>query len=152
MLLVEHRLKSVESCQSLVAEVVGPPPATHLFLCSGYIQIDAARIVEQSGLINTMPDSPLPLSFLLPDTARQFLALTARDGTPLTILSYTASASFPLIDLSQNTSPVRREITGVRVQQQGVHALLVIFLQVNATNSQVALAYQASLLAGPVAR
>lgn len=95
---------------------------------------------------------PLPLSFLLPDNNRQFLALTARDGTPLTILSSTASATFPLIDLSQNTSPVRREIKGVQVQQQGSHALLVIFLRVNSTDSQVALAYQTSLLAGPVAR
>jgi hypothetical protein len=47
MFIVEHRLKSVESCQSLIAEVAGPSPATHLFLCSGYIQIDAAQIVEQ---------------------------------------------------------------------------------------------------------
>lgn len=151
MLIVEHRLKSVESCQSLVAEVAGPPPATHLFLCSGCIQVDAARIMEQSGLINTLPDAPLPLSFLLPDNNRQFLALTARDGTPLTILSSTASATFSCIDLSQNTTPVRREITGAQVQQQGSHALLVIFLRVSSTNSQVALAYQASLLAGPAA-
>jgi hypothetical protein len=48
--------------------------------------------------------------------------------------------------------PVRREISGVQVQQQGLHTLLVIYLRVNSTNSQVALAYQASLLAGPVAR
>jgi len=151
VLIIEHRLKSLESCQSLVAEVVGPPPATHLFICSGFIQIDASRIVQESGMINTMPDAPLPLSFLLPDNTRQFLALTARDGTPLTLLSSTASASFPVIDLSPNTSPVRREIKGIQVQQQGPHALLVVYLRVNTTNSQVALAYQASLLAGPVA-
>ncbi len=152
MLIVEHRLKSIDSCQALAAQVAGPPPATHLFLCSGFIHVDAAHVVQQSGLINTMPDGPLPLAFLLPDNNRQFLSLSASDGTPLTILSSTASASFPMINLSQNTSPVRREIKGVQVQQQGLHALLVIFLYVNSTDSLVELAYQASLLAGPLAR
>lgn len=116
MLIVEHRLKSVASCQSLVAQVAGPPPATHLFLCSGYIHIDAAHVVERSGLVNIMPETIPPLAFLLPDTNRQFLALTGSDGASLTLLSATASVTFPMIDLSQNSSPVRREIKGVQVQ------------------------------------
>jgi hypothetical protein len=152
MLLVEHRLKSITSCQAVVAQVAGPPPATHLFLCSGFLDVEAAHVVQQSGLVNMLPQDPLPLAFLLPDNHRQFLSLSASDGTALTMLAATASASFPCIDLSQNTTPVRREITAVQVQQQGGHVLLVILLKVSSSNSQVALAYQASLLAGPVAR
>lgn len=152
MLLVEHQLKAVESCQAITALVAGPAPATHLFLCAGSILVNAAHVVERTGIINSMPDAPLPLSFILPGNDRQFLALTASDGTPLTLLSSTASATFPMIDLSQNTSPVFREIKGAQVHQQGSHAVLVIFLKVNATESEVALGYQVSLLAGPVTR
>jgi hypothetical protein len=148
MLIVEHQLKTVESCQAIIAQVTGPAPATHLFLCAGYIKVHAAHVVERTGTINSMPDTALPLSFILPGNDRQFLALTASDGTPLTILSATASATFPMIDLSENTSPVRREITGAQVHQQGSHAVLVIFLKVNATDSEVALGYQVSMLAG----
>jgi hypothetical protein len=57
------RLKAGEEWAYLPGRV----PATHLFLCSGYIQVDAARIVQESGMINMMPDAPLPFSFLLPD-------------------------------------------------------------------------------------
>ncbi len=148
MLIVEHQLKALESCQAIIAQVAGPAPATHLFICAGYIQVNAAHVVQQTGMINTMPDAPLPLSFILPGNDRQFLSLTASDGTPLTILSATASATFPMIDLSQNTSPVRREIKAVQVHQQGSHAMLVIYLKVNSTDSEVALGYQVSILAG----
>ena len=148
MLIVEHQFKALESCQAITAQVAGPAPATHLFICAGYIQVNAAHVVERTGIINSMPDTPLPLSFILPGNDRQFLSLTASDGTPLTILSATASATFPMIDLSQNTSPVRREIKAVQVHQQGSHALLVIYLKVNSTDSEVALGYQVSILAG----
>jgi len=149
MLIVEHQLKAVESCQAIIAQVAGPAPATHLFICAGYIRVNAAHVVQQTGIINTTPDAPLPLSFILPDNDRQFLALTASDGTPLTILSATASATFPMIDLSQNTAPVRREIKAAQVHQQGPHALLVIFLKVTGTDNEVAISYQVSILAGP---
>ena len=104
MLIVEHQLKAVESCQAIIAQVAGPAPATHLFICAGYIRVNAAHVVQQTGIINTTPDAPLPLSFILPDNDRQFLALSA-----------TAAATFPMIDLSQNTSPVRREIKAAQV-------------------------------------
>ena len=152
MLIVEHQLKTLEMSQAVVAQVAGPAPATHLFLCAGYIQVNAAHVVERTGMVNIMPDAPLPLSFLLPDNDRQFLTLAASDGTPLTLLSSTASATFLMIDLSQNTTPVRREIKGAQVHQQGPHAVLVIYLKVSTAESEVALGYQVSMLAGPAAR
>ncbi len=93
MLIVEHRLKDVLSCQSITALVAGPAPATHLFMCAGHILVDAGHIVHQDGLINQWPDASL--SFIRPGNDRQFLALTSSEGTPLTLLSSVASATFP---------------------------------------------------------
>lgn len=149
MIKVEHRLKMLESSQVIAVEVRGPAPATHLFLCSGRIRVEAARIVERTGMINVVPDGPLPLSLILPDANRQYFSFTANDGTPLRILSASASATFPIIDISQHLLPTRREINSVQVHQQEAHAVLTIYLSVNAREVEVTMDYQASILAGP---
>jgi hypothetical protein len=152
MLIVEHQLKNIESCQAMTVQVAGPAPATHLFICSGYILVNAAHVKERTGFVNMMPDHPLPFSFILPNNDRQFLSLTASNGAPLTILSFTASATFPMIHLNQAVSPLHREIKAVQVQQRGPHAELVIYLYVSGEDSEVAITYQASILASPITR
>jgi hypothetical protein len=151
MLIVEHQLKELVSCQAITALIAGPAPATHLFMCAGHIVVNAGHIIHQDGFINQWPDASV--SFLLPDNDRQFLALTSSESIPLTILSSVASATFPMIEIGSgtSTSPTRREIKGVQVRQQESHAVLVINLWVNA-NVDLALAYQVSMLAGPVGR
>jgi hypothetical protein len=149
MLLVEHRLKTLDTSQVMTVEVAGPAPASHLFLCSGRIHVEAARVVERTGLINMRPDDPLPLSFILPDNNRQYFSLSTSAGVPLRILSAQANATFPIIDIGDYTLPRRREIRSVEIRQQDAHVLVVIYLYVNATDVEVTMHYQASILAGP---
>lgn len=146
MLVVEHQLKTLETCQAITAQVAGPDPATHLFICTGQIVIDAGRVVQRSGMVNQIPEAPL--SFLIPDNNRKYLSLVAHDGRPLTILSSTAFAAFPVFDAG--TIEVYRRIRGAQVRQQGSHALLVVNLWVH-SHVDLALTYQVSILAGPAA-
>jgi hypothetical protein len=95
-------------------------------MCAVHILVDAGHIVHQNSLINQWPDASL--SFILPGNDRQFLAFTSSEGTPLTLLSSVASATFPLIELGAGKSPTRREIKGAQVFQQGSHAVLMIRL------------------------
>lgn len=149
LLLIEHRLKALDASQVMTVEVAGPAPASHLFLCSGRIHVEAARVVERTGLINTVPDAPLPLSFILPDNNRQYFSLSTGAGMPLRMVSAQASATFPIIDIGDYTLPRRREIRSVDIHQQDKHVMVVIYLYVNATNVEVTMNYQASILAGP---
>ena len=143
--MLAHTLKSIEMCQALVAQVTGPAPATHLFICSGYILTDSAP----GGFSREHPIESL--SFILPDNDRGYLTLAAPDGSPLTLLSSTAFVAFAE-DTASSSSKI---IKGAQVSQQGAHAVLTIYLwlrsmvSVEDTLLDTGLAYQVSMLAGP---
>lgn len=143
MIIIEHRLKEVKTCQAIEAQVVGPAPATHLFICTGIIMADAGRVVEQKGF-NDISIPEAPLSFIIPGSDRQFLSLIDNNGTPLSIISSTAFVSFT----THNGRHVYKEIKQAHVYQQGAHPVLVIMLAID-IHADAMLSYNVSILAGP---